>query len=259
MSLGSRRRRFVEQTNGRLAVVERNVFKAASAQGIVKEIMEGAVLGRGGGRRHEGMLLALVHGVSQHILNGFAQDMQVEKAMVSVDGLISDVMEFGSPSSNIMREPVSANALVEACVAELKQIYPHAQVCVEYDFQHSRMVSADVQRMHRVFSNIVGNAFEAMGFKGNLWFRTRDRNEMIEFCVGNSGSFIPPERLAKLFDAFVSSNKKGGTGLGLAIAKKIVVSHGGRIWCESRTPRNSDNGMVEFFFTLPADGQGLPL
>ncbi len=73
----------------------------------------------------------------------------------------------------------------------------------------------------------------------------------MELRLANSGSYIPPESLEKLFDSFFTSGKKGGTGLGLAIAKKIVELHGGKIYCVSEKSEIFPTGMVEFVFTLP--------
>jgi signal transduction histidine kinase len=46
--------------------------------------------------------------------------------------------------------------------------------------------------------------------------------------VADTGCGIPAERLAAIFDDFVTT-KRRGLGLGLAISKKIVEQLGGRI------------------------------
>jgi signal transduction histidine kinase/DNA-binding NarL/FixJ family response regulator len=174
-----------------------------------------------------------------------------EKALASVNGLISDVMEVGSTSTSLIQEPIAPESLIESTVFDLFRIYPHSNIAIDYDFQHTSMVSVHVNKIARVFSNIVGNALQAIDFRGRIWFKTRECADMVEFCLGNADSSIEPEDRPKLFEAFFTGGKKGGTGLGLAIAHKIVTAHGGRILCESaRTPEHP-RGFVEFRFTLP--------
>jgi signal transduction histidine kinase len=50
----------------------------------------------------------------------------------------------------------------------------------------------------------------------------------VTVTVADTGSGIPPERLAAIFDDFVTT-KKRGLGLGLAITKRIVEQLGGTI------------------------------
>jgi signal transduction histidine kinase/CheY-like chemotaxis protein len=176
---------------------------------------------------------------------------EVDKAVRNADGLIADVMEVGSPSTQLIQEPTTPEALIEAAIADLCRIYPNANINLSYDFRHTKPVLVHVRKIARVFSNILGNAVQAMMSGGEIWFKTRDANGFVEFCIGNSGSVISPEHLPKLFDAFFTSGKKGGTGLGLAIAQKVIAAHGGTIWCESSVTPEQPDGKVEFFFTLP--------
>ena len=176
---------------------------------------------------------------------------EIDKAVSSVDGLIADVMEVGSTSTELIQEPVSPESLIDASLGEIFRIYPKAMIGFTHDFRHSRMVNVHAQKLNRVFSNIIGNAVQAMNQKGVIWFKTREGDGYVEFCIGNSGSLIPEESLPKLFDAFFTSGKEGGTGLGLAIAQKVVVAHGGKIWCESSKTAEHPDGKVEFYFTLP--------
>ena len=66
--------------------------------------------------------------------------------------------------------------------------------------------------------------------------------------IRDSGSGIPTEHLAKIFEEYTSyagSRDRSGGGLGLAICKAIMQAHEGRIWAEP-----SPEGAV-FSFVLP--------
>lgn len=176
---------------------------------------------------------------------------EIDKAVSSVDGLISDVMEVGSNSVQLIQEAASPESLIEASIGEIFRIYPKSDVSMTYDLRHVHMAYVHVQKIGRVFANILGNALQAMRYRGQVWFRTEECDGWIQFCIGNTGSVIALEDLPKLFDAFFTSGKKGGTGLGLAIAQKVIAAHGGKIWCESARSAEHPDGKVEFFFTLP--------
>jgi CheY-like chemotaxis protein len=165
--------------------------------------------------------------------------------------MIRDIMEIGG-SGSITMEPTNPESLVESVLNETFRIQPDTDISFSYTFTHQRKISVDTLKVARVFSNIVGNALQAMKGQGPMWFRTRELDEgLLEFTIGNGGSFVGLEHRSKLFDAFFTSGKKGGTGLGLAIAKKIVEDHGGTIRCDSWKDGAYPEGAVEFCFTLP--------
>ncbi|MBF0440447.1 MAG: hybrid sensor histidine kinase/response regulator [Oligoflexales bacterium] len=180
------------------------------------------------------------------VLNYFAPE--VNRAIASVEGMISDVMEVGRTVPPV-KEPVSIESVIEATFSELCRVYTDTDISITYDFNHRFMLHIDPLKVGRVFSNILGNAFQAMKFKGEIWIKTVEDGDMLKICLGNAGSFINEEDFPNLFDAFFTKNKKGGTGLGLAIAHKVVTNHGGKIWCESSREKN----YVEFYFTLPME------
>jgi signal transduction histidine kinase len=58
--------------------------------------------------------------------------------------------------------------------------------------------------------------------------------EEVELAVIDQGSGIAPERVARIFDAFVSTKRTGAhVGLGLPNVKRIIDAHGGRVTVES--------------------------
>ncbi|HTR79320.1 MAG TPA: ATP-binding protein, partial [Gemmatimonadaceae bacterium] len=54
----------------------------------------------------------------------------------------------------------------------------------------------------------------------------------VEVAVQDSGCGIPPERLADIWEPYVTT-KVGGTGLGLAITRQTVLAHDGAVSAES--------------------------
>jgi PAS domain S-box-containing protein len=59
-----------------------------------------------------------------------------------------------------------------------------------------------------------------------------DEQEVIEFCVRDSGKGVPPEMIERIYEAFYST-KSEGMGIGLKLCRSIVESHHGRMRVEN--------------------------
>ena len=95
----------------------------------------------------------------------------------------------------------------------------------------------DARLLARVFSNLLGNAVEALGASGGrIALEARRNGGRIIVSVEDDGPGVAPANLPRLFDPYFSA-KSGGTGLGLAIVKKIVEEHGGSIAASNAIPR----------------------
>ncbi len=95
------------------------------------------------------------------------------------------------------------------------------------------------------------NSVRHMGEKDHPMIRIQVLNDQdfVVTRVTDNGVGIPAQYLDKIFDRFFRVSRsgiQGGTGLGLSIAKKIVESHGGRIWVESEEGKGAS-----FIFKLP--------
>ncbi len=116
----------------------------------------------------------------------------------------------------------------------------------------------DRVQLQQVSLNLIVNAIESMNA---LVERVRElevesaiyESRSIIFSVRDSGVGLDMEKMDLIFDAFYST-KSNGTGMGLAICRKIVESHGGRLWA---TPNSSGIGAT-FHVTLPIDRDASP-
>jgi len=90
--------------------------------------------------------------------------------------------------------------------------------------------------LNQVWTNLIGNALDAMDGQGTLRVATRpDGGSGLVVEIGDTGPGMTPETQAHAFEPFFTTKGVGkGTGLGLDISRRIVVDrHGGDIAIES--------------------------
>src|SRR6185436_9954344 len=105
-------------------------------------------------------------------------------------------------------------------------------------------VLGDADQLTQVFLNLVRNAVEAMGGRGELHVSTRVETGLqvrlpegtlmlASVVIGDTGPGVPPDVEPLLFAPFFST-KARGSGLGLPVCHRIVSEHGGTIAYEPR-------------------------
>ncbi len=172
----------------------------------------------------------------------------VPRELERVQTVIEDMMELARPAS-VHREPASLNDILSQ-VLELfeSQVNPQGiKISTEYELDLP-FCMADRKRLHRCFSNLVSNAFQAMSSGGELTVRTRRIPAMIfpdtglpdprpepaiQITIADTGQGISADRLSRIFDPFYTTKEKG-LGLGMAIAHRIVEDHRGTIDVQSK-------------------------
>lgn len=120
-------------------------------------------------------------------------------------------------------------------------------------------IQCDAIKLREVFLNLLGNARDAVlekpyhvsssisdsAFTPFIHLTAAASNTSLQITIKDNGLGIPEERLANIFEPFVTY-KKNGTGLGLAITSRIISAHNGTIQVSS----DSSVGTT-FTLTLP--------
>lgn len=98
--------------------------------------------------------------------------------------------------------------------------------------QDKPKIKADVDKMQRVFANIIKNAVDAMPDGGKLTILSRKSNGNVQFMFVDTGVGMAKEVLEKIWAPFFTTKAKG-MGLGLPVCKRLIEAHGGKISVES--------------------------
>jgi signal transduction histidine kinase len=100
------------------------------------------------------------------------------------------------------------------------------------------VIEGDRFALGRVFRNLMTNAIQATEPGGRVTIATSRAGDQVQISVTDTGSGIPPDRIAAIFDDFVTT-KRRGLGLGLAISKRIVEQLNGTIDVQSEVGRGT--------------------
>lgn len=97
----------------------------------------------------------------------------------------------------------------------------------------------DPIKLEKVFTNLLSNAFNHVDKEGTIRIRLFSTwsgdDRTVNLSVFNSGSYIPPENMEKIFQRFYTLDaQQKGTGIGLALVTSIVDALGGTIKVDSK-------------------------
>ena len=160
-------------------------------------------------------------------------ERQTFRAAKIVNGLLNLSRQTGQPTAD--RAPVDINAVVGDVVGLLEHQLETGKVKVRRELSAQAPVVDGVEyKLQQVFLNLFLNARDAMPRGGWLAVSTKIENQAVVIEVADTGSGIPSEHLARIYDPFFTTKSIGqGTGLGLSIAYGIIREHDGTMQVES--------------------------
>ena len=103
------------------------------------------------------------------------------------------------------------------------------------------LIAIDVEKIERVFFNLVSNAFKYSPDNTSVTIECRVSAENVSINVSDQGRGISADDVPNVFDRFFQVDRvhPTGSGIGLSLAKAFVELHGGTISVESELHHGS--------------------
>jgi signal transduction histidine kinase len=99
-------------------------------------------------------------------------------------------------------------------------------IAVVTEFGELPDIDFNEEQLVLVFSNLLRNAIDACGDKGEVRICARALHDVVQVTVSDTGPGIPVELRSRLFEPLFTTKDIGkGTGMGLAICQRIIVEH----------------------------------
>jgi signal transduction histidine kinase len=152
----------------------------------------------------------------------------VERELVIIKRVLDDLRNIARPIP-LERFPVDLNRTVADAAEAMEQHAETAGLTLRTELTPETVfIEGDVFALGRVYRNLILNAIQATAPGGLIVVASEARGDRVQVRIYDTGCGIPAERIAQIFEDFVTT-KRRGLGLGLAISKKIVEQLGGHI------------------------------
>ncbi|MGA7849656.1 MAG: ATP-binding protein [Terriglobales bacterium] len=177
---------------------------------------------------------------------------EIESSISRISDLVGAIKEY----TYMDQAPVQNVDIVKSLETTLTILNHKLKrgVLVQRDYERiPLLVNSFGSELNQVWTNIIDNAIDAMGGKGELRVRTYRDDSCVAVEIADNGPGISPEVEPHIFEPFFTTKGVGeGTGLGLDTVQRIVKKHRGSIQVTSRP------GDTRFQVRLPLADASMP-
>jgi signal transduction histidine kinase/CheY-like chemotaxis protein len=188
----------------------------------------------------------------------------VTEATGAASAMVADVTRAGGIIDRVSslyrrgpleRELVDLNEIIQEMSVLLDDKANRHAVAIRTDLDPELpTTTADRVQLQQVLMNLMLNGIEAMQDAGGelTVASKRSENGHLSVAVSDTGIGLSIDEAERIFEAFFTT-KPRGTGMGLSISRRIIASHGGRLWENANAGRGAT-----FQFTLPVEAAAAP-
>ena len=183
-----------------------------------------------------------------------ADTLQTIRMVTEQNGRLSKMVKTLLDMSELQTvgrdEKIIVDALVDEVLADLEPLAQEKSIKLIGKCKAATMVGSDIL-IYRLVYNLVENAIKYNHLGGQVTVTAYPKEKQVYLSVADTGSGIPEELRARVFEPFFRVDKSrsrelGGVGLGLALVREIVRVHDGSITVKS----NPSGGTIfEVLFT----------
>ena len=156
-------------------------------------------------------------------------ELQVRSQFDHITRMTRELLAYARGENEVFVRTIHMHAFIQEIEEQLTHEFAGYPIKLKVIGDYRGDARFDDGKFKRVIFNLARNAREAMPGGGDYTIRfTREEDTLLMECT-DTGVGIEPALQTRIFDAFVSSGKKGNSGLGLAIVKKMVDEHQGSI------------------------------
>jgi signal transduction histidine kinase len=159
---------------------------------------------------------------------------EIESSAARISDLVLAIKEY----TYMDQAPVQNVDIVKSLESTLTILNHKLKKGVTVQREYERLpllVNSFGSELNQVWTNIIDNAIDAMGGKGELRVRTYRDDGCVVVEIGDNGAGISPDVQTHIFEPFFTTKGVGeGTGLGLDTVQRIVKKHRGNIQVTSK-------------------------
>lgn len=170
------------------------------------------------------------------------QAREIESAGKHLLALINDMIDLARIEAGKIELSMGSVA-VKSVVAESLALVAslarkHGVELIDAEIEKSaEFAYADHTRLRQVIINLLTNAIKYNRLQGTVRLSCRSNKDRVLISVADTGSGIPADKQARIFNAFDRLGEERGTvegtGIGLVITKRIIEAMGGTIAFQS--------------------------